>query len=248
MDDRGLSEVLGFVLVFALVVSTVLLISLVGFGALEETRDAEELNNAERAFDVLADNMADIYEQGAPSRATEISLESARLEAGDQISINVTGVNETGASFVNIFSSEPIVFSSGDSEIVYSSGAIFRVQRGNGITLKQPPFLINGDRVVLPIVQTNLRGDTTSVSGRTVRIRAENRQRRPIRGFNAAPSPYDKIIFNITSPRAELWGEYLEAQDSTTCSPTAQPDNVRCTVSDPDAVYVSRTLINYEFE
>jgi hypothetical protein len=248
MDDRGVSEVLGFALVFALVVSTVILVALVGFGALEETRDQEELNNAERAFDVMADNMADIHEEGAPSRATEISLESAQLRSGEQVSFNVTGVDDgTGTSFVNIFSIEPIVFASGDSEIVYSGGAIFRTQREGGFIVKEPPLLISPERVVLPIVQTRQRGEISSTSGQTVRVRAENRQRRPVRGFNESPTRYDRIIINVTSPRSELWGQYLDGKDGMSCDQRST-NNVRCTIDDPEAIYLSRSLINYAFE
>jgi hypothetical protein len=233
--------------VFALVVSTVILVALVGFGALEETRDQEELNNAERAFDVMADNMADIHEEGAPSRATEISLQSAQLEVGDSIMINVTAINQSGGSEINEFPIDPIVFSSGDSQIVYSGGAIFRTQNDGGFIVKAPPLLHDSDDLLLPIVQTRHRGDISSTSGQTVRVRAENRQRRPVPGFNEAPTSLQTIVINVTSPRAGLWETYLSDRQEMSCT-MPQPDNVRCTIDNPSSVFLSRTLIIYDFE
>ncbi|QSG09551.1 DUF7289 family protein [Halapricum desulfuricans] len=246
--ERGMSEVLGFALVFALVVSTTVLVAVVGFDELENTRDQEELNNAERAFDVLADNMADIHADGAPSRATEINLESAQLEVGDPVTFNVTGVNQTGASFVNEFTSEPIVYASGDTKIVYSGGAVFRTTGDGSILITEPPFLIGSRDIVLPVVQLRHRGDTASTSGTTVRVRAEERDRRPVGEFRRTPSSFDKVIINITSPRSDLWADYLSSRDSITDCQQTGTDNVRCRIDDPDTVHVSGNLIIYAFE
>jgi len=250
MNERAVSEVIGFALVFGLVVSTVAIVSIVGFDELEDTRDQEELNNAERAFDVLADNMADIHGEGAPSRATEMNLQSARLQVGQPITINVTGVNQTGSLVPGPrFTSQPIVYASGDARLVYSGGAVFRTQDGNGLLVNDPPFLIDSGRVVIPVVQLQNEGSVTSTSGSTVRIRAENTQRQPIRGFAESPTRYKRIIINITapSPRSGLWMDYLQSQDGVDCE-QPRPDNLRCTIKNPESIYVSWTLINYEFE
>lgn len=250
MDERAVSEVIGFALVFGLVVSTVAIVSIVGFDELADTRDQEELNNAERAFDVLDDNMADIHESGAYSRATEMNLQSARLQVGQSVTINVTGVNQSGVLFVNTFTSQPIVYASGDARLVYSGGAVFRTENGNGLLVNDPPFLIDSGRVVIPVVQLQHSGTVTSTSGSTVRIRAENSQRQPIRGFAESPTRYERIIINITapSPRSGLWMDYLQSQDGVTDCEQPRPDNIRCTIDDPQSVFVSRTLITYAFE
>lgn len=254
--QRGQSEVLGFVLVFALVLSTVAIISVFGFGALEDTRDEEELNNAERAFDVLADNLADIHGEGAPSRATEISLQNAELYGGDRVKFNVTVINQSGNVSVNEYNIDPIVFSQGDTDIVYANGAILRDQRDGGVFVKEPPMLIDEDRVVLPVIQTELDGDTTSVGGQTIRVRAEKQSRRPIPDLVESPSRYQEVILNITSSRSDIWKTYLESQgasdDFVEC---VQPreDNVRCsmgtgTTNPPEEIYLSTTLVSWEIE
>lgn len=255
--DRAVSEVLGFVFVFALVVSTVALVSLVGFDALEDTRDREELNNAERAFDVLADNMADIHEEGAPSRATEISLESAQLKAGDTVNINITVVNATGTAFVHQYDVVPLVFSSDNTDIVYSAGAIMRDSRDGGLMIKEPPLSIDNERALITVVQLQNDGDITSASGGTVRVRAVNTGRRPISSLMESPPSKERMIINITSPRSDLWRGYLESQgpanDNFIQCEQPREDNVRCSIGSngtgfPNQIYVSTTLINYAIE
>jgi hypothetical protein len=161
--------------------------------------------------------------------------------------MNVTAINESGGSEVNQYPIDPIVFESGDSEVVYAGGATFRTQGEGGLMIAEPPLVNESDNLLLPIVQTRHRGDISSTSGQTVRVRAENRQRRPVPGFNEAPTSLQTIVINVTSPRAGLWETYLSDRQEMSCT-MPQPDNVRCTIDNPSSVFLSRTLIIYDFE
>ncbi|MFC7136780.1 hypothetical protein ACFQRB_10335 [Halobaculum litoreum] len=71
---RAQSDAIGFVLVFSLIVLTVGTVYAAGYPALQDLRSDEQLENMERAFEVLDDNVDDMAREGAPSRATEIKL------------------------------------------------------------------------------------------------------------------------------------------------------------------------------
>ncbi|SDF87229.1 DUF7289 family protein [Halorientalis regularis] len=246
--DRAVSDVLGFVIVFSLVAATVGIVSVSGIGILQDARNAEQLNNAERAFDVLADNMADIHQEGAPSRSTEIKLDNARLEVRDPIEINVTGVNPTGTNPSVSYSSTPIMYEGrSDTAIVYEGGAVFRDAPQGGVVSEQPPFRFSDGEVIIPIIQTQQMGNTTSISGGTVRVRAERAVREPLPEFVQREADYDALIVNITSPRYRLWRRYLEDDADATCKIT-RPETVQCRIDDPKRLAVTRTLINFEFE
>lgn len=246
-DDRGANEIIGFVLVFSLVVSAVGIVSVFGFQSLEDTRDSEEVNNAQRAFDVLADNLADIHQRGAPSRATEISLEDAQLQVGEPVNVTVVGVNPSSADAVSVFSYNPIVFEGRtDSKVVYSNGAVFLDTPEGGVMLQEPPVVIKPGRLAFPIIQTTPSGGITSTGGQTVRVRADQRQRQPLRGFTSPNTDYSEIRFIITSPRSDLWNEFLEEQ-GLSCT-VDSPTKIDCSATNPEAVAISRTLIGYTFE
>ena len=70
MRDRGVSEVLGYALVFSLVIVTVSIISVSGLSGYQNAQSFERQSNAEKAYDVMHNNIEDIYYKGAPSRAT----------------------------------------------------------------------------------------------------------------------------------------------------------------------------------
>ncbi|WP_424019438.1 DUF7289 family protein [Halorientalis pallida] len=246
--NRAVSDVLGFVIVFSLVAATVGIVSVTGIGILQDARDAEQVNNAERAFDVLADNMADIHQEGAPSRSTEIKLDNARLEVRSPVEINVTGVDPSGTNPNVSYSAIPIMYEGrSDTAIVYEGGAVFRDSPQGGVVSEQPPFRFSDGEVIIPIIQTQQMGNATSVSGGTVRVRAERAVREPLPEFVQREADFDALIVNVTSPRYRLWRRYLEDDADATCTVT-RPETVQCRIDDPKRLAVTRTLINFEFE
>ncbi|PSP64411.1 hypothetical protein BRC77_03835 [Halobacteriales archaeon QH_8_64_26] len=69
--------------------------------SLEDRRDAERIDNAERAFGVLADNAQDVYRRDAPSRATDLKLAEAQLRLADSSEITVSVINGTNLTVDN---------------------------------------------------------------------------------------------------------------------------------------------------
>lgn len=242
MTPRAQSETLGFVLVFAIVVSTIGLVYAGGFSGLADVRDAERLNNAERAFEVLADNMEDITQRNAPSRATEVKLAGANLEITEPIGVevNVTELSTGTVVFTGRYDLRPIVFDAGTgTEIVYVQGAVIRQQGESGIVGHESTLMFNGSRTVIPIVQTRLDG-TASVGGSTtVLVRADHATTNL---DHANTSDTYEVWFNLTSPRAGTWQDYLEDEGGVD-SCRRSGDTVSCEIV-TERVYVSTVKID----
>lgn len=250
MDDRAVSETLGFVLVFALVASTVAIVSLAGFTSLEEIKDDEQTNNAQRAFDVLAENMADVQEKDAPSRATEISLENAQIGTGDPITIrvNATDGDPTTTDFDETYRVTPIVYRGpDDGKFVYAAGSVFRLEpRVGGIVVRESPFVFDADGTVVPIIRTTTQSKQ-SIGGTTVLVRT-NGKRKTVDLANTNGRFDDEVWLNVTSPRRDLWEEQLGAKDNLDCM-TPSPATVACEMTvTPERLYVPSTEVTVEFE
>jgi len=258
-DDRAVSEVVGFTLVFALILSMVALVTVAGFNDLEDVRSFEQSENAERAFDVVGDNIADVLLRGAPSRATELKLTDAQVYTGDPIVINVTAnSSSTNNISKNVYSVRPIVYEpTGDAnretQIVYAGGTVFRVQRDGGRVVQEPPFVINDSRVVLPIAAT-FSSSTQSIGGSTIRLRVISTSRR-LQAYGVNES-YDNISINVTSPRSELWEEYLSDEPAVdNCDLKPAVNSVDCTIAEstdppseiPDRFIIQEVGIRIEF-
>ena len=241
-DDRSMSEVMSYALVFGLVVTTIGIVLVSGFGSLEEVRDSERVSNAERAYDVLADNFASIYERNSPSRSTEVDLGESEIVFGTNSSMTVE-VHD-GADFERYqYNMRPIVFQvTDDASLVYEGGAVFRDERDGGIVRRGPPFLLTSERVHVPFVQTTSEG-VRSVGGTTVLVRGESANRTVL--VQDMDGNYDEVRVYVTSPRYELWERYFEEETALTgCTTNDAAQRVECSLSDPETVYLTRQQID----
>jgi hypothetical protein len=248
MSDRAVSEVVSYVLVFGLIVSAVGIISVSGLSTLQDVRDEEQIANAERAFDILSDNIEDIHRRGAPSRATEISLGEAELSTGSNVTMTVyvddgdgNGLEQEAERRIR-----PVVYNGGEQrEIAYEAGAVFRTNRDGGVIVEEPPLLIDEQRVHLPIIGLN-RPQAQSLGGSTVLLRAQ-RQSRTVAYEDTGDNVQEIRIEIEDSNYEELWTEYLESEGFQ-CDDTVLADGIQCDYDpDPstiDVVYV----VDYDIE
>jgi hypothetical protein len=249
--ERAVSNVVGFVLVFGLVAAAVGVVSVHGFATLEGVRNAEQTENAERAFDVLADNMEDVYREGAPSRATEVSLKNAQLSASSSIRVNVSGTDGTTTTTVTNVSLQPIVWESttDNTRVAYSLGAVVREEREGEVVVGDPPFVLREDRLILPVVRT-ATAKPASYGGTTVRVRGVY-----VESFDRTDGvdqeSFTSVWINVTTPRADAWERYFDRTDVTEQCIRDSPggdERVACELDATGEVYVSLHKISVEIE
>lgn len=227
MSDRGQSEVIGFVMVFTIIVLMIGIVAATGFGGLQNARDHERVNNAQRAFSVLADNVEEVTSDGAPSRATEIDLAGATLSQRATVTVTVEGthVSDPDENFSYAYEIHPIVYDAATGErIVYSGGAVVRESDGGAVMVREPDFLLTNEQVVVPIVRTHPRGSREIGGTSTVLVRTERTDRELL---EARSGEYN-VTLTVTSPRAAAWERHLDAKPATDC--TRSGDTVTCSV------------------
>lgn len=245
--ERAVSEVLGYVLVFSLVVSSVAIVSTTGFGQLENVRETEQMNNAERAFDLLAANMEDISQKGAPSRSTEMQLSDSHISVSNTIEITFRGIDDDDSSnnFSESFDVRPIVYSgrASNTEVVYTGGAVFRTYPDSGVVLEEPSIIADDDRVVVPLIHTRSRA-VQSRGGGTARIQATHAQTNLL--VSDTDSTYETVFMNATSPRADLWVDMIDDYEEFDCTldESGPTDRAVCEAKDLDRVSISLVQID----
>lgn len=258
MPDRAISEVIGFVLVFSLIVATVGVVYVLGFGGLADTRDAEQLSNAERAFDVLGDNLNDITRGNAPTRATELKLYDAQLSLADGPFVNVTITSGASGSPSYKRSFDPIVYTAeeSDTKLVYANGAVIRVDGDAGVLKRRPPMVFRADggtRVAtIPIVQTRSAATQHVGGDRTVLVRADKASTVLMNTDHISESGYTvNLSISSTTDRAPVWERHLDDRIETAYGVSdpcqlASSAIVACTF-DVDRLYVAVTYIEVVF-
>lgn len=251
MRERAVSEVISFTLVFSLIALTVGIVYVGGMSDLEQARNAEQIQNAERAFDVFDDNVDDIVQGNAPHRGTEIKLAGAQLTFGSATELNVSTAtaNSQEPYVANL---RPVVYQSdGPTNLVYEAGAVIRTDRSGAVVNAQPPMTFDKDVTLLHFVQTRkLTESPLSVGGQeTVLVRTAVDGRKILAGRTSGPYT---VTFNVTTARTDVWESTLE--DSIEAEGIgARPDpcqiegdTVVCKF-DTQELYVSVTRINVAF-
>lgn len=229
MDDRAVSEVVGFVLTFSLITMTITIVFTAGLGGLQDAQRTEQINNVERAFDVLDTNVQEVQRQEAPSRATEMRLSGGRLGFGEPTSITIT-IHIDGNSESTTVETRPLVYTNGDTEIAYELGAIVRTEDGGSVMLTDPGYVLNDDRSVVPLLITTKPSDQTAISGhRTVLVHGSHQHTDLL-----VPSTTDKVTVMVESPRVDAWERYFDrtAERRGVGSVSRTDDTVKYTVTE----------------
>lgn len=235
--ERAVSELVGFAVVFGVVVLSISLVYTFGISALTELQSGEAVDNAGRAFDILADNMDDVHRNGAPGRSTELEFESGELATTGRVTMTVNTTTTPSMSFA----ATPISYTRGEDGLHYATGAVLRTNRDSAAMVNDPPFRFSDERVVISFVETKPVGDTTSIGGGTVRV--EGRWR----GTNVEVNDTGGVEFNVsvTSPRHEAWRRYFESREPQPqlCATDAANDTVVCQY-ETKQLFVRRTLVH----
>jgi hypothetical protein len=238
-SDRAVSQVVGFVLLFSLIVLTASIVYLVGFQGIEDSRDREALANVEGAFDTIATDVAAVS-AGTPSRSTRIRLAGGRVHAGDAVHWNVTAQQTSGATRTNrshVMRTTPVVYTLGSTRIVYSGGMVLREQRFGTSIQRRPAGVYGPDRAVVPLRNLSAPAES-AVGGRdsaTVRFELTNRT-----VLNTTEA--DRLQINVTSPRAAAWRRHFNRSPGMTCSPDLN-GSANCTATSLERITVSRSDI-----
>ena len=254
-DTRAVSEVVGYILVFSLVLGTITLVYTAGLSGLSDTRDAERITNAERAFDVLANNFQQMGRGEAPNRATEMKLAEAQLSTSTnrRVSINASEMDTAAAA-----SPVTIRYNPGsDTSIVYENGAVIRVDNGNAIMLEEPDFLFDNGTVVVRYIEPQGSGQSIGGTSTAVLIRAERTSSDVL--VNRGRSMNVTITMRTHPERAQVWQEYYsESIDSVTGNPGSgacttnssvggsETTQIKCDRFDADKLAVSKVQIEVE--
>lgn len=249
--ERAVSETIGFVLVFSLVVSSVGVVYVVGFQGLTDARDGERVDNAERAFEVMAHNVEDLTRRGVGSRATEIRIAEAGIRAGDPVQINVTGTydeanpNPTADFVTGNVSLTPIVYetAAGGDRVRFVGGAVLRGTDDGMVMREEPGVIHDANRTVLPIVQTSVFGTQRVDGSATVLVRTERTLSDVV---IAERGTYDAVTIRLHTPNTEPWRQYFTGRGMACSVPSS--GTLECTATDVKRLSVVVYDVDVTFE
>ncbi|MFD1587470.1 hypothetical protein ACFR9U_10775 [Halorientalis brevis] len=251
-DERGLSDLVGFVLAFFVILASVGFVSTFGVDVLEDVRNSQQENNAEQAFNVMAKNFDEIEQAQAPSRTAEIDLRDGDLSVRNTTKVTIEVTHDNTGSFETAVYPRQIRLQPNPTDstvLLYENGATIRGtnRTSQGIVDNPPTMSCSEDQAIVSIVQLNTSTDRQLGSG-TVRITgSENRTSLvyPVNrtGQNSSTNVTD-LHLSFESEFNTAWVSYLTKSSDDGWEKVSDTE-VRC--HDIERVFVRETEINVQF-
>lgn len=184
--SRAVSDVLAFILVFAIILSSVTLLSMTGFQAMQDYQEAEQLQNADRAMEALAVNFNDVIRyDGIEQRYGELALREGTVSTGD--SGTTLNISIEGDSTYDEYSDGEIVnlgeftYTSEGDRIAYEGGGLMRGDESEtwSTVSKRPQLRCGEESAVISLVRVTADNRSIQSSdGLGFTMSVENRRSR----------------------------------------------------------------------
>jgi len=214
-DSRGVSNVFGLVLLFAIVIAGVVVVVTVGVTALDETRGELDTGRAEKALTQFDSRSAMVALGGTSHQGVDLAAAGGAGYGVDPEAgwMNVTAHNETADEHKTLVNATlgAVVYGSGDESIAYQGGGVWQRTESGVRMLSPPEFHFRDQTLTLPIITVD--GDR-SIGGSAEVTRAGPST---IHYPNASTddnftNPLDSGQVNVTvhSEYYEAWGGYFE--------------------------------------
>jgi hypothetical protein len=220
-DERAQSELVGVVLVIALVLLGTVSVVALGSSAIEDTQRQSELQSAEQAMTVLDSRAATVALGRSDSQSVRFgdSRGTYDVRPGDG-RIVVVHEDWNGAGGNHELYNETlgaVVYSNGDREIAYQGGGVWLSDdRGNSRMVSPPEFHYRDGTLTLPIVRVSGSG---SASGQASARVTEATRAQPV--FPDAASQYPsgapyanlvtsgEVTVKVQSRYYRAWADYF---------------------------------------
>lgn len=236
--DRAVSEVIAFVLIFSIVITSVGLLYTVGFGSLNQIQETEQDHSGERAIRALAVALDDIQMGRGSNRAANLDLAGRTISVDDSEQLEVTLSGGGSVTAQGAFTYR----GGGDTVVVYQSGAVIRSEGDDAqLVQRAPRFRCTGEHAVVSLVNVTQATSGAYSSGGSVQILAE--QQNPADDQLVAQQTGGSVDVTVdfsASNYETAWERYFEQADGW----SASGGTATCST---DQAYVRMTEIQLEY-
>jgi len=221
-NDDAVSEVIGFIYIFAIVVLAIGFIYATGYPTLQSSMDASIFENAEQSFVVLQSNMKMVSLSQVPVKNLILKLHDATISITSESDITIEY-----DSNILYYPTGEIEYSKDNKVITYQNGGVWKSYPIGQIMVTHPYIytstMNNTNITTISVVSIN---GNTSVGGRGI---VTLNMQHNTSTLTTTSTPVN-VTLKINSTYAPLWENYLESigfdiTASSDSSLTAQQDN-----------------------
>ncbi|MEN6610436.1 MAG: hypothetical protein ABFC24_06305 [Methanoregulaceae archaeon] len=180
-QERGVSESIGFILIFSLVVTGIGIVTLYGYPLLMKQQMGTDIRIMEKTFIVLQNDIKSLVYKNVPYKETSLKVGGGMLfarnnsETPQTLTVYVNGLPATGP--FNSFSPGELRFDAdlGDTVIVLENGAVITAGKtGGGSTMLAEPRWYYDDQTgtfVISLIRFRTEGPVSRTGVGTIGLR-----------------------------------------------------------------------------
>ena len=221
-ESRGISDVIGYILLFGMILVVATAATTVGFGQISTHQQQEQVSTVENGFELLDRDIEAMQRFRDPKQQTPLNIQTGSIGyAETQTTITLGQRDADGFTQQNTsITTTPIRYRTANREVVYEAGLVFSNDLTGGILSRQSTnVVIDAERAVVPVVIINPSDSTTarSPSGELLvtSILVSNPQTIDDRTVTTGGDP---IWIEIESRQAAGWAAQLDAEGFTAIS------------------------------
>lgn len=236
--ERGVSDVLAFIIVFSIIITSVALVYGTGFSSLDQVREGEQKANAERAMEALALSMDDVVSGSTPRRSGSLSLGGGQLTVnGSETRVLVDGT----AVYQN--TTNALAYTVGKTTVAYENGGVFRSDRGASVSVRRASMTCTNDRAVVSVVV--LRTDSGAVDSEgDVEVTMAERNSSVVFRDTDGTSPNTVTVVVDDTQFSEAWARYLDDASGYDWDASQSGNSATATCFNTERVVVRVTVVD----
>lgn len=192
-SSRGVSDVLGYLMIFAIIITLAFIASTSGVADISQQQQTEQVQTVERGFEILDRDLETIQTHKDTRKTTPLNIQEGSIGYGEPATITIgkwdEGTNEFTTDNTSI-ETYPIRYqhTASNTELIYEGGLLFNDRAGrNTLSRLDTEIVLHDSKAVIPVanidpkdssfamapsgtlnVQSTFVSDTQTVDSRTV--------------------------------------------------------------------------------
>lgn len=206
-DERALSNTLGYVILFSIVLLSITLTATFGVGGLTDARDGTIRTNAQQSMQTLGSAADDLRESNTTIRESAFRTSSGTLGYGEKTTVTVS--NSSHKWLNTTF--RPIVYRFDGTTMAYEAGAVIESSDGSGnaAMVEEPPFVLDSNTIILPVTSTEpvAQGEVSGGIVTTQLLRESSTL-----NYTGSGRQNINITIQTTPERAAAWQQTIQSE------------------------------------
>lgn len=223
-DEEGVSEAIGFIIIFGIVMAGIAIITLYGYPMLLQQQSNADVRNMEQTMVVLQNDVKALCYKNVPYKETSLQVGGGVLAVesadptGERFNISVQG-NQTATKDIHDaglspFSPGMLVYTADDQDAVVAmeNGAVIRAQAGGSTMLAEPRWYTDDDSgktLVINLINLNSTGSMARSGMGEVRLKLDDTKTGSV---DAGAGMTVEVVYTPADPAgnfSKAWENYL---------------------------------------